>query len=64
MSIDLPLSGCIFTLSCNFVFFKIVLELRIMVLLMLLIMLNQVQYLEDETAPTGTCAVCVVGGER
>ncbi|KAB2066418.1 Adenosine kinase 2 -like protein [Gossypium arboreum] len=23
-----------------------------------------VQYLEDETAPTGTCAVCVVGGER
>ncbi|XP_026417659.1 adenosine kinase 2-like isoform X2 [Papaver somniferum] len=23
-----------------------------------------VQYYEDETAPTGTCAVCVVGGER
>ncbi|CAA6666890.1 unnamed protein product [Spirodela intermedia] len=23
-----------------------------------------VQYDEDETAPTGTCAVCVVGGER
>ncbi|XWS66871.1 hypothetical protein CRYUN_Cryun05aG0238200 [Craigia yunnanensis] len=23
-----------------------------------------VQYLEDESAPTGTCAVCVVGGER
>ncbi|KAJ8766068.1 hypothetical protein K2173_020584 [Erythroxylum novogranatense] len=22
------------------------------------------QYYEDETAPTGTCAVCVVGGER
>lgn len=21
-------------------------------------------YLEDEAAPTGTCAVCVVGGER
>lgn len=25
---------------------------------------NQVQYYEDETAPTGTCGVCVVGGER
>lgn len=24
----------------------------------------QVQYYEHETAPTGTCAVCVVGGER
>lgn len=24
----------------------------------------QVHYYEDETAPTGTCAVCVVGGER
>ncbi|XVF76398.1 hypothetical protein PTKIN_Ptkin13bG0263400 [Pterospermum kingtungense] len=23
-----------------------------------------VQYLDDESAPTGTCAVCVVGGER
>ncbi|KAI3942063.1 hypothetical protein MKW92_037671 [Papaver armeniacum] len=23
-----------------------------------------VQYYENETAPTGTCAVCVVGGER
>ncbi|KAG8650886.1 hypothetical protein MANES_07G077901v8 [Manihot esculenta] len=23
-----------------------------------------VHYYEDETAPTGTCAVCVVGGER
>ncbi|KAI3957360.1 hypothetical protein MKW98_003081 [Papaver atlanticum] len=23
-----------------------------------------VQYYEDETAPTGTCAVCIVGGER
>jgi hypothetical protein len=25
---------------------------------------NQVHYYEDESAPTGTCAVCVVGGER
>ena len=24
----------------------------------------QVHYYEDEAAPTGTCAVCVVGGER
>lgn len=24
----------------------------------------QVPYYEDESAPTGTCAVCVVGGER
>ncbi|MBO8589971.1 hypothetical protein INN88_15360, partial [Staphylococcus aureus] len=23
-----------------------------------------VPYYEDESAPTGTCAVCVVGGER
>ncbi|CAK9147375.1 unnamed protein product [Ilex paraguariensis] len=23
-----------------------------------------VHYYEDESAPTGTCAVCVVGGER
>ena len=29
-----------------------------------LIMFDQVQYYEDETAPTGTCAVCVVRGER
>jgi len=27
-------------------------------------MWNQVHYYEDEAAPTGTCAVCVVGGER
>ena len=27
-------------------------------------MLTQAHYYEDETAPTGTCAVCVVGGER
>jgi len=25
---------------------------------------NQVHYYEIDTAPTGTCAVCVVGGER
>ncbi|PWA42411.1 pyruvate kinase [Artemisia annua] len=25
---------------------------------------KRVHYYEDETAPTGTCAVCVVGGER
>lgn len=24
----------------------------------------QVHYYEDESAPTGTCGVCVVGGER
>lgn len=26
--------------------------------------LTQAHYYEDKTAPTGTCAVCVVGGER
>ena len=25
---------------------------------------NQAHYYEDENAPTGTCAVCVVGGEQ
>ena len=25
---------------------------------------DQVHYYEDENTPTGTCAVCVVGGER
>lgn len=25
---------------------------------------GQVHYREDETVPTGTCAVCIVGGER
>jgi len=27
-------------------------------------LLYQVHYYEDESAPTGTCGVCVVGGER
>lgn len=31
---------------------------------MIIITCIQVQYYEDETAATGTCAVCVVGGER
>jgi adenosine kinase len=26
--------------------------------------IQQAHYHEDEKAPTGTCAVCVVGGER
>ena len=29
-----------------------------------LLILIQAHYYEDEAAPTGTCAVCVVGGER
>lgn len=27
-------------------------------------LIKQAHYYEDETALTGTCAVCVVGGER
>ena len=30
----------------------------------MLSLIQQAHYYEDENAPTGTCAVCVVGGER
>ena len=28
------------------------------------IIIHQVHYYEDETTPTGTCAVCIVGDDR
>lgn len=32
--------------------------------LTLYILFNQVHYFEHESVPTGTCGVCIVGGER